>query len=230
MNHPIRPTSTPSLRRLMVATCLLGMISLSLTGCAQAVLLGYLIGGPPSIEPAFETETKKSIVGTGEKVVVICYADPGVRLKHAKIDYEMSSRVASMFAENNIKVVEPEYVRDWIDKHRDWETADEVGEALGAKYVVEIELIDFSLYEENSAILFRGRTEGSVNCYLLSEGGHSEKIFATDLSFTFPLSQPRTSYETTEVDFKREYLSRLSEMIGQYFYPRYHGDRYSWAT
>lgn len=220
--------SSHSLRGGLLVTLLVG--SLLLPGCAQAVLLGYLIGGPPAIEPKFDTETGKSLVGSDDKVVVICYADPAVRLKYSKLDVELASRVAQLFTAQKIKVVEPEYVRDWVDKHKDWESAHEIGEAFDAKYVVEIELVNFTLYEENSAILFRGRSEGAVNCYEMTAGGGSEKIFSTDLGFAFPLSQARTSYETTEVDFKREYMSRLSEMIGQYFFPRYHGDRISWAT
>jgi hypothetical protein len=199
-------------------------------GCSQFMLLGLLVGGPPHIEPDFDRESGDSLVGTESKVAVICYADPEIKLKYSKIDTEVATYVARLMQINRIKVAEPDYVRAWLDEHPDWETAEDVGEALECDYVIEIELVDFDLYEPHSSTLFRGRTTAYVNAHRMSDGAKSERIFTKDVNFMFPTKVPRSTYEQTELDFKREFLSRLGEEIGFMFYPSYNGDKIPWAS
>jgi hypothetical protein len=222
-------TRPVALRSRLALACAL-WCALSASGCSQFVLLGLLVGGPPHIEPDFDRETNESFVGTESKIAVICYADPRIKLKHAKIDTEVATYVARLMQVNRINVAEPDYVRAWIDEHPDWETADEIGEALECEFVVEVELVDFDLYEPHSATLFRGRTTAYVNVHRMSESGASERIYTRDVNFMFPTKVPRSTYEQTELDFKREFLSRLSEEIGFMFYPSYNGDKIPWAS
>lgn len=199
-------------------------------GCSQFVLLGLLIGGPPHIEAEFDRETGDSLVGTEKKVAVICYADPKIKLKYSKIDLEVSTYVARLMQINRIKIIEPDTVRAWLDAHPDWETADEVGSALNADYVIEIELREFDLYEPHSTTLFRGRTTAYLNVYKLDDAEPADRIFSRDVNFMFPTKVPRSTYESTELSFKREFLSRLGEEIGFMFYPSYNGDKIPWAS
>lgn len=201
-----------------------------LPGCAQFTLLGLLIGGPPHIEPEFDRETGHSFVGTGVKVVVVCFAPPELKLKYSKIDSEVATYVTRLMQINRIDAVEPEYVRAWIDEHPDWETADEIGRALEADYVVEVELNSFDLYEKHNTTLFRGRTEAYIHTYQITEADGAEKLFTKDVNFMYPTKMPRSAYDTTEIDFKREFLSRLGEEVGFMFYPSYNGDKIPWAT
>ncbi len=209
----------------------LGLIAAWIPGCAQFALIGLLVGGPPHIEPEFDRETGDSFVGTESKVAVICYADPQLKLKYSKIDAEIATYVARLMQINRILVAEPDYVRAWIDKNPNWETADEIAEALECDYVVEIELVDFDLYEPHSATLFRGRTTAYVNVHKMEENSSkSQRVFTRDVNFMFPTKVPRSTYELTELEFKREFLSRLGEEIGFMFYPSYNGDKIPWAS
>ena len=216
-------------RRLTVISAL-ALIGSLLPGCAQFVLIGLLLGGPPHIEPDFDREVGESLVGTSKKVVVICYADPQIKLKYSKIDTEIATYISRLMQVNRIDVVEPDYVRAWIDEHPNWETADEIGEALKAEYVVEIELVNFDLYEPHSATLFRGRTTAYLNVYHVTEGTKSSRVFTRDVNFMFPTKVPRSTYDQTEISFKREFLSRLAEEVGFMFYPSYNGDKIPWAN
>ncbi len=47
--------------RLVVQAVLVALLLVSVPGCNYFILLGYLIGGPPQIEPLFERDTKKSM-------------------------------------------------------------------------------------------------------------------------------------------------------------------------
>lgn len=199
-------------------------------GCTQMAVLGYLIGGPPSIEPDFDRETGKSLEHPDVTVAVVCYADPKLKLQHPRIDSEVAAAVAYRLIANKIKVVQPEAVNAWIDQHREWEQAAEVGKALKANHVIEIELAFFDLYEENSTTLYRGRTEAYINVHEIDEDGRGERVFKKELDFAFPTQVPRSAYDQSLINFKQEYLSRLSEKIGFIFYDRYTGDLIPWAS
>lgn len=219
-------------RRQALRTCgVLGaVVSLLLNGgCAQFVLLSYLIGGPPSIEPDFDGETGLSMTGKDVTVAVVCYAPTELKWNFPQIDDEVAAQVTYRLFEHKIKVVEPDYIRAWVDEHPDWEVASEIGEAFNADYVIEIELESFSLYEEsNSTSLYRGKTVGFVHVADMSQGG--DRIFSKDLDFAFPTRVPRSAYDQALTSFKREYLSRLSEKIGWMFYESYSGDQIPWAN
>ena len=58
------------------------------------MLLGLLIGGPPSIEPDFDAETGLALDLPDTRVAVICYAPTDVKLYNPNIDHELSQIVA----------------------------------------------------------------------------------------------------------------------------------------
>jgi hypothetical protein len=206
-------------------------LSLLLTaGCQQFVILSYLIGGPPSIEPDFNKETGLSLKGKENTVAVVCFAPREMLLEFPNIDDEIAAQVAFRLGENKITIVKPDYVRAWIDAHPKWELAEEIGREFKANYVVEVELSTFSLYEGTSTTLFRGRTEADVHVTEVDDSGHGDRIFSKELDFHFPVRVPRSSTEGELLPFKREYISRLSDKIGWMFYESYNGDTIPWAN
>ncbi|MFG0333253.1 MAG: hypothetical protein ACF8TS_07830 [Maioricimonas sp. JB049] len=217
-------------RRLVTGLVLLAGIMALLPGCSQFVLLGLLLGGPPTVEPDFDSETGLSLKGKDITVAVVCYAPTELKWNFPKIDAEVSSAVAYRLAEHGINVIHPDYIRAWVDENSDWERADEIGRAFKADFVIELELASFGLYEENSTTLFRGRTEAYVNVFEMDEVGAGERIFTKEIDFAFPTRVPRSTYDQTPISFKREYLSRLSEKIGFLFYERFSGDMMPWAS
>lgn len=228
-SHSVQADKTPTRRRWvwLLGACL----SLVLTaGCQQFVILSYLIGGPPSIEPDFDKETGQSLKGKENTVAVVCFAPREMLLEFPNIDDEIAAQVAYRLGENKITIVKPDYVRAWIDAHPKWELAEEIGREFKANYVVEIELSTFSLYEGTSTTLFRGRTEADIHVTEVDEGGHGDRIFSKELDFHFPVRVPRSSTEGELIPFKREYISRLSDKIGWMFYESYNGDMIPWAN
>jgi len=215
---------------LWLASAIVVTITIGLQGCAQFALLGLLIGGPPSIEPNFDAQTGESLKDDEVTVAVVCYAPTELQYDYPKIDAEVSSAVAYRLAEHGINVVHPDYVKAWIDENADWELAEELGDALKATHVIDIELVDFSLYQENSHTLYRGRSEVYISVVEMQEDGSGEKIYSTELDSRFPTQVPRSTNDISYIQFKREYLSRLSELIGWEFYERYNGDMIPWAN
>lgn len=218
-------------RRRLFPAMILGLAAtVTLPGCAQFVLLSYVLGGPPSIEPDFDAQTGLSLDGKDDRIAVVCYVPTDLEFENPKIDVEVASALAYRLAAHRINVISPDSVRAWIDEHPDWETPDEIGAALNATYVIDIELTDFSLYEENTHTLYRGRAEAYVNVIQMLEDGTGEEVYSTELNSLFPQLIPRSTQESSLLEFKREYLSRLSEELGWLFYERYNGDKIPWAT
>lgn len=214
--------------RALFAGCL-ALTALTLGGCSQFALLGVLLGGPPSIEPDFDRETGKALDLPEVTVAIVCYAPTDMKLDYPKVDNEVSTTVAYRLAQNDIQVINPDVLRAWLDQNPDWEHPEEIGEAMKATHVIEIELASFDLYEQNSTNLFRGRTEAYVSVYEMDDAGRGDRIYSKDLNFVFPTEVPRPA-DVPLTSFKAEYLSRLSEKIGFLFYERYSGDLIPWAT
>jgi hypothetical protein len=198
---------------------------LLLSGCNYVVLLGYLIGGPPSIEPEFDAITGKSMTEKDVTVAVVCAAPREVKFDFDDIDKQIARYVSHRLNQNEIKVVNPELVQAWLDENSDWDQPADIGAALGVTYVIFIDLSNFGLYEENSPNLFRGRAEGIVTVVEMDDDGNGEKIFSHEITSKFPHSVPRSTETTTYSRFKGEYLSSLSDEIGRLFYSYFFGDK-----
>ena len=212
----------------------LAVLTACQAGCAQSVLLGYLIGGPPSIEPDFDAQTGLSFTDEGIVVAVVCYAPNELKWDFEKVDQEVANAVAQRLFQAQVKVIDPDYIRAWVEEHPDWERPEEIGAAFEVDYVVDIEINSFSLYEENSSTLYRGRTDAQVNVVQMTdpEAGEAdgERIYSKQVDLIYPTRVPRSTQEESYVQFKRDYMSRLSETIGWIFTDRFHGDMIGWAT
>ena len=199
-------------------------------GCNYVVLAGYLLGGPPSIEPHFDALTNQSMTDMDVKVAVVCYAPTKLKWDFSEIDHEIAKYVSFRLRDHEIKVVNPDYVRAWLDKNPDWDMVEEIGRDLDVTYVIYIDVSDYSLYEENSANLYRGRAEVFVSVFEMDESGEGDKIYTKELNSRFPILAPRATSDVSYQTFKRHYLSRLSEEIGRLFYEHYNGDEIIDAT
>jgi hypothetical protein len=218
-------------RAVRSVSLLLSLLFLtSLPGCNYFILLGYLIGGPPQIEPLFETETDKSMTDKDVRVAVVCYAPDELKYRYDNIDHILAQRIALQLHERKIEVVNPDEVRTWLNENPDWDTPIEAGAAFDVTYVIYIDISDFSLYERDSANLFRGRCEAVVSVYEMETGGEGSQIFSKDLTSEFPTQVPRSASDVSYEQFRLEYFWSLSDEIGRMFYPHLNGDDIGKAT
>ena len=218
----IRRWRTGRLPRALSRLCLglgLAVVMASSTGCTYLMFLGYLIGGPPTIEPDFDAETKESMTDKDVTVAIVCYATTEIRYSFEDIDFELAKHMAYRLHQHKIKVISPDRIRKWLDENRDWDKPEEIGEAFKTTYVIYIDLNRFSLYEDGSASLYRGKSEAVVSVWKMDENGiDAEKIYSTEKISKFPLHQAISASEETYQHFKARYLSRLSDEIGHIFY------------
>ncbi len=216
-------------RLLCLTVCFAAMTGL--VGCNYVILLSYLIHGPPSIAPAFETETGKSMTEKDVTVAVFCYAPKEIKFDFEKIDHELARAVSFRLGQHEIRFVNPDYVQSWTDRNPDWDHAHEIGEAFQTRYVVYIDLHEYNLYEHESSTLYRGRAEAIVKVFEMEEDySDGELIYQKDITSKFPLLQGRSTSEVTYSKFKQEFIHRLSEEIGRLFYEHYAADDVGYAS
>ncbi|HUG20407.1 MAG TPA: hypothetical protein VMM56_15580 [Planctomycetaceae bacterium] len=222
-----------TLRTGVLKLTMIGSLCL-LSGCNYAILLGYLIGGPPSIEPDFTAQlgSGKDMKNNGVTVAVVCTSPEELKFSYDELDNLVAEAIALQLGEKKISVILPDQVRAWLDKNRDWTSPKEIGEAFGTTYVIHVDILDYSLFEKDSSTLYRGKTECEINVWEMAKdgSGDGEKIYSKQHSSVFPLRIPRSSQETTLERFKKEYLYRLSYEIGRHFFEYHVGDDISDAT
>lgn len=220
-----RPTVFIRKRAALAVAGMLLLNCLSVGCMKEALFFGYLIGGPPSIAPDFEVQTKRSLTEHYDTTVaVVCYAPENLKWDFSKVDEDVAKFVAHRFNRKKIKVVAPERVQDWLDKNPDWDKASEIGAYFKTDFVVHVEVKDYSLYEKGSQTLFRGRADVDVTVWAMDEDGSGKPIYSKELKSEWPLAVAKPTSELTYTRFRLLYLQRLSERIGRLFYEYYNGD------
>lgn len=223
-------TRLASRRQLIARLLLLGCALVAIPGCNYFILLGYLIGGPPQLEPLFEAETNKSFTDRNVRVAVVCYASDDLTKFHDNIDKMLISRISAMLYSNKIDIVNPDLVKAEMANNPEWDSPVEIGAELDVNYVVYVDIADFSLYERDSTSLFRGRCEAICSVYEMQTNGDGRRIFTTEINSTYPTQVPRSASDISYESFRNEYFFRLANEIGRLFYPYGTGDDISSAT
>ncbi len=199
-------------------------ILINLPGCHYFILLGYLIGGPPQLEPLFEKETKKSFTDRDVRVAVVCYAPDELNKFHDTIDHLLTTRLSAMLYRNKIDIVNPDAIIAWMVNNQDWDSPEEIGAEFDVNFVVYVDIAEFSLYEQDSTSLFRGRCDAIVSVYEMETDGDGKRIFNKEINSVFPIQVPRSASDVSYETFRNEYFFRLADEIGRLFYPYLNGD------
>lgn len=185
---------------------------------APAVMSGNFVGGGRSIRPDFDKKTSHSLTEKGRKAIVLCYAPKEVKWDFDLLDRELGVHVMHRLNEHQIKVMDPDAVNAWLDHHADWDKPEEIGRDFEADFVVYIEIRKFGLYEQGSNSEFRGNAKLDLRVFEMKKSGDGNEIYSEEIVSQYPIQLPVQTAETSYDDFKRLYLSRLSDEIGRHFY------------
>ena len=158
------------------------------------------------------------------RALVVCFAPNEIKYSFESIDNELAQYVALQLHQHKISVVPPDLVRGWLEENKDWDKPEEIGAFFKVTYVIYIDLNEFTLYEEGSPNLYRGKAECIVSVWKMDDDGQAEKIFSSEKTSKYPMFQPVSSGDKTYLTFKAEYLTRLSDEIGRFFYEYYVAD------
>lgn len=187
------------------------LLSLPLaSGCAGLLSTLQLVGGK-NLAPAEYKDLE------GQRVAVVCVSDNSSYGSGS--ESLLLAREVSLILRANVKDVElvrADEIADWIDR-KGWDEIDyrEIGRGVKADRVVAIGLAGFSIRE--GASLYKGRADVSVSVYDMTDSGH--EVFRKSVpEFGFPATGPYPVGDVSEVQFRRAFLTTLSQHVARYFY------------
>ena len=163
----------------------------------------------------------------GKRVAVVCVADSASSFGPGTDTLFLARSVGKLLREKveEIDVVRPDEIADWIDRH-DWNEVDfaEVGRGVKADMVLAIELTGLSLYDGQT--LYKGRANLKFRVLDLADEG--KEIFSRKLpEVTFPATGAYAATDASEPKFRQMFLQVLAERIARHFYTREMWDDYS---
>ena len=123
-----------------------------------------------------------------------------------------------------VSLIREEQIEQWRDENG-WDTSDflSIGRGVKAEKVLGIELTNLQLRDGKT--MYRGRSD--VNLIVIDvESG--DVVYRKEIDeYSYPVSAGQHTSETTEVKFRKLYLSMLSRHIGRHFHKYDHTDLFA---
>ncbi|MDZ4685420.1 MAG: hypothetical protein SH850_10190 [Planctomycetaceae bacterium] len=213
-----RQSSSPLWRTALLWLLPLGLLS----GCSLGVMANRMFTGDPTTPSHFKAMTGTDLTKGKDKVVVICSTPTSVEADLSTLNLDILDGVSRRLKIHGVEIVSPDKVARWIDENGGVvpdPTA--MANAFDADYVAWIDLNTFSIREEHSPKLLRGRTQGFVRVFRVEQLS-DEKIalaaFNSEFTSTYPAHQPVSENGRSALLFQKEYIDRICDELAEKFY------------
>lgn len=203
-------------------TGLLLLLAIAISGCSLGVMAGKMLTGEPMQPAQFKAMTGVDLTKGKHKIVIICSTPTAVDDSLSSLNLDLIDGITRRMKVNQVDVVNPDKVARWIDDNGGVITdPSEMANAFDADYVAWIDLYSFTLREDNSPKLLRGRTTGFIRVYEVQELGDSKTAltaFNTEFSSTFPHHKPISELSRSELTFQKEFIDQICNELAEKFY------------
>ncbi len=200
-------------------------------GCSPLNVISFMFARDEKMPAPYPlTFAKDGPKKDKEEVVValLPHMAPGARAEFVTADRELAERLSKVLPEmakenkdkKKVRVISPTQVDKFKVANPHWKrmSAAEIGEKLGADFVLEIELLHIQIYQPNTPIserIYEGRAEVEVNIYEVGTNNGDLKDHYTH-SCTYPRTgMVRSAAAISEREFKQKYIENLSVEIAQ---------------
>uniref|UniRef100_A0A7C2NV47 Uncharacterized protein n=1 Tax=Schlesneria paludicola TaxID=360056 RepID=A0A7C2NV47_9PLAN len=213
-------------RRLVAPSWRTGLVWLIplawLSGCSLGVMANRMLTGDPMVPSQFKAMTGTDLTKGKHKVVVICSTPTSVESELSTLNLDLIDGITRRMKVRGVDVVSPDLVAKWIDDNGGV-VADPsaMANAFDADYVAWIDLHTFSIREENSPKLLRGRSQGFVRVYQVEEVNDDRvalSAFNSEFTSVFPQHQPISETGRSALTFQKEYIDRVCDELAMKFY------------
>jgi len=178
------------------------------SGCNLMATAMYVVSGQNT--PAEFSGLK------GKRVAVVCRPVTSLHFRDSSVSRDLSKQVSVLLSNNvpKIQLIEQAQVFEWADENA-WEEYPEIGRALGADYVVGVDLEEFDLYQGQT--LYQGQANIRLLVYDVSKG--RDPVFEKNLpQAVYPPTAPIPTTDTQETHFRRKFVGYLARQIAHHFY------------
>jgi hypothetical protein len=159
-------------------------------------------------------------------VLVLPHLAPGTSPTFFSAERELAAELARMLPERakenkdkkKVRVISPTQVDKFKAANTNWKALNlgEIGEKLGADFVLDIELAKMRLYQPNTGQerIYEGKAEVQVAIYEVgSETGVRDSYAIT---FSYPKGMVRDASVMSEREFRKEYITNLASEITEH--------------
>lgn len=201
---------------------------LSTTGCFVNMMAApfFLFGKDPTIDPPLKLLKGRR---DSKKVLVISYADNGLRFGFDSIDEDICSLAGAAIAlgDKRFEVVPARKARAWRDSNPNWSdlSLQEIGEQFDVDYVMFMEVTRFSLNETKNQFLLQGSINVKVKVHDIAV---DQMILDEMYQREYPPNRavPLTDVASEE-QFRRMFLATVGREISWYLVPHRAADEIS---
>ncbi len=178
-------------------TALVVLAGLGAGGCWT---LGQLYVG--LVKPKDMRDIPKEHDLEAERLLILPYAGTDIRFNYPAVPLEIGLRIGSVISqhlpERVGEVVHPVRVARWQESNLEWlnMTPEEVGREFEADTVLYIEMDQYSMMEEKSANLLRGRAGARIQ--VVEVGAASNPVYEGTVEVVFPKDRPVNALTISE--------------------------------
>jgi len=203
--------------RRFAVVVLAGWFGFAASGCYVPHFLVWLLG-PQKITKEVEAEHHLE----SERLVIVPYAGTDVLFTYPTVPIEISQALVNEVGKNlgdRVEtIVHPVQVVRWQESTLDWPNMSlvEIGRHFQADTVLYVELERYTMVEERSANLFRGRAKARVQVVKV-ESEHNP-VYSTTVETVVPEDRPVSVLETGERLIRQATNRLFAEEVVRKFY------------
>lgn len=208
-----------NLCRRCIPFALLVALTVCASGCGLPNLLVY-----PFADRDAKRDVKRQYDLTGERLLILPYAGHDILFEYPNAGLEISYQVIQQISQNLRgrvhRVINPAQVALYQRSKLDWPTTEvsDIGREFEADKVLYIELTRFTIMEERSANLYRGRVAAHIQVIDTSKPRGHELLYETDVSIEVPDDRPMGTTEISELNLRQATVYRFAEEVIWQFY------------
>lgn len=205
-------------RRCLLAALLPAVVA-CVSGCGIANLLVY-----PFAPREAKKDVKREHDLTAERLLILPFAGHDVLFEHPNAGLQVSYSVVQQISEHLRgrvhRVVNPAQVALYQRSTLDWPNMDvaEIGREFEADKVLYIELSRFTIMEERSANLYRGRVAARIEVIDTAAPKGEDILYEGNVAIEVPEDEPIGTLEISEGKLLQATLYRFAEEVVWKFY------------
>jgi hypothetical protein len=182
--------------------------------------------GPEAREPAMIKQLASQDSKIVPKVMILTYAGLETRAEFIQADRQiaemLTAKLKAMAEENDDKIafVPQRTVEEFKNTHPNWRSMDagQLGKALAADYVIDLEINQLSLYEKGGHLMYRGRADISVS--LIDVKHPDDTIGQQPYSLVYPTEARGgvpVDMDSNPMQFRQAFLGQVAQELSWRF-------------
>jgi len=184
-------------------------------GCKAFSYLAYVIFG------GGQTKVKAEYKGLKDrKIAIIVSTGPGVDFEYPYARTNVALATAKVISDHvkGAEFVDQNEVEKFQMENLDWLSmpVKKIAQNLGVTRILYLDLFQFTMHEQSSVHLLRGRIQGSLRVYEIN--GKEQAAYNTETAIVWPEHSPVPMSDGALAQLQMESTVKFAEQLGQKFY------------